>query len=1663
MAAISNPFSTSGSGVTFEQLVGSLYMVSLLSQEMPRGISSGICKEVRFQQRWAGCLVDDIVVIADDGFIERKIAIQIKHDLPISDSNSTCQEVFTACWKTFKETNFNQETDTLAIGLGIFEPKIDKHFRFMLELARTAGNSQEFLQKMNTKGFTSKEKKEYLCIVTNLLNNAKEDNITDDELWRFLKCLIIIYYDLESMGSRDSTYAWNRIITLTKDHNPNQAKLLFNELTAIAQEYNRCAGSITESVLRKKLSPEIALVDAPNCRQDLVNLRKHTDLVLALINDSIGLTVKLPRIDKLDELERASRENEVVIISDEPMTGKSALIKLFANRLRLGGEVIAFAVERFSGSSLSAFLQSINITNDFSAVLSSIGSAPYRCILIDGIEKAKDEEKKRILNELILSILEHNKLVLDANGHLENCWRIVCTCRALETENILFHTEFRKVLANKKLKTMAIGGLSDNEIAYVSDKFPMINALIMQKNLRDFLSKPLILDILTLPGIQLSTKALPPIFTESWLLDWYWKEIVRLGEGTRSGLGHPDKRENIMKALAINALKGDTRPLTSSMDDADAISGLVSDRLLKKEADTLRFAHDVIQDWALTILLKTNETDLLSFLLEFNDNLSLTRPFSLYSALLLEIQQSPSQWFTLVDSLKDASSLSPRWRQSVFLQLLASPMLKDLLSTLKQRLYGDSALLCDLLKYTHTFCVKTDTRAYDIFYGLNEVEIERYLPYWTIPIYNQWLPIIELALENQEVIKGEVLNEFSYICQKWMSSTINDVDQSLRERIAGFSLSILKGGLLEEYDDQPKNRYILSALYAANCMPKEISDFIRMNALRNRKRKTLGFEELILEQGWIPICRFLPDIALALLKRILCVKLKANNNYRFGYQDLTDLAIRYGHWNPPTYFEGPFLGFVRLNEKQGLALINAIVNHATEAWIKRETNDNRQPVPQVLTVNRKNIEVWGDEHVYHWYRYPSVAPTAITCALMTLEYWLTEQITNEKKTPSKLFENILNKTKSVSVVGVCASVALANIEVCKEAVMPILLVPAFWITDQYRFSQDLTSENMTRHFANTFSFNKQDRHNYKILIDLAQQPHRKMNFSNFVPPILFSGNTELKEQLVTALTSFPNKVPFFFLDEQDNKELKARRIETCKIIAAWANPDNYEINQVNNGVEILFKKPAALEQEQKERTEELQRINELYGLLVWSLNILDGEKTINTTDIEPFFQLALKFACADNVTYQPTDVLEYSESRAQAIAAFAAAISLRYWTWVKDNAKLEWFKEQLLIAASRPLPPSELNDNISIYPMGYRRSAARALCALERRTPDNRLRESIMTLSIDVNDEVRSFLFNGLQELWSSEPKLVWNCIDSNIKSANIFHEKNRKLSEFLPSEIDTHMLMPLLYCIPSGKEVEAVVESNAFLDFLEEILLFTIKCYTFAQEGSYNQWEYNDWNKLIFNAIGNVTLRTTKAPSKFYSLLLEKWLDAPSIMTQFLRSLLSVGTIPELEDRLAEIWPIIGTAIIPKIDSISNDDSETLAGLLLFADPHYIITWQVNNWKPLRRLVPFIETWCQEVGWKSRYFPNIVRLLKSVGFELFEDYGINWLFTCLTKIDNEKQVLEKNANSLSELLLNGWLKYSKSIEKNPEKMHQFAFMVDKLANYGDPAGIRLQSKILNQ
>lgn len=1700
---IVNPYSTANGGVTFEQLVGASYLVSLLAGHMSRGLDRGITKEVRFQRRWSQCLLDDIVVVSSDKSRERKLALQIKHDLTFSVSDDTFARVIRECWVTFVGSSgweFDQETDRIGIGIGIYNGKVDKHFQPLLEWARTSSDATEFLEKISTPSFSSDEKRDYVEIIRNLLTRAKGSDIADDELWRFLKCLVVIHFDLENSGSRDSQYCWNHLLDQLKIRDQSQATTLFDTLTSVVAGYSRSAGSLDLNTLRAKIS--VDLKDYPGLVPDLDFLRRHSDTVLDSIRSTIGGKVRLTRSELVDDVEIAIRKNEVVVITGEPMVGKSVLLKLLANRLRSEGEVIALSVDRLSGLTLENFLHNINIQSDFQSILSAIGNSPLRCILVDGLERVLvDEDKKRVLNDLIIAVQRYNNSILSKKGHAEYCWKIVFACRSLDVDVILMNLETRKNLANESLEKIELKSLTDREMVEVTHYFPGLAALVSQEHLKEILSRPLVLDILTLPDISLSPKEVPQVLTETWLLKWFWKQVVRLGEGSRTGRGNPDTREQLLIRIGQQLSDGGKFVQICSDMDSEAISGLVSDRLLVKEDNRLRFAHDVFEDWTLAVVFR-QETDIPKFLEQKNEQIYLTRAFRLYVLMILEIQQRPDVWLDLLIALEKENTLSPRWYQDALIAPLLSQMANGLLQLVEQCLFADGAiLLSKFLKALRTICVQPDPRAHLLLGNLPEEEHEKYLAYLTIPIWEQWILVIQIVLRNIDKLSDECLFEFSCVVEKWM--TITKGNQLFRKDIAELSLTLLDERFLRmdsestlgyECKEELRENLIKSVLWAADCLPDKVSDFVKQRALRSGDSGYWDFEELICEIGWKPLCEYLPETAADVLEAILCEE-PGPDRYGNRHFVLMDLGIESPNWHPPAYSESPFLTFLTHHPDEGLNLINRIVNHATRLWkVREELKGGRKPISQTVQLQNNSIEVWGDEIVYNWYRYPSTAPDTVTCALMALEYWMNHSIGNGID-PKEILEKVLKDTESVATVGVCSSVTLANHEKCQEAVLPILENPAFWFMDQYRYIQDMIAESNTKLLSNFLLF-EQDKRNNEILLRLARQPHRKFTLRDFVLPILLFGTKETRESLQKTLRSFPVNLFFLYEDERGNERVIRERKEACKIWAAQAELKNHGYLTKKDGKEISihFELPARLEEKQKEKLGFLEEQQKLYGLFHWSMKILDENEASQPYTPESAMLYVQELVSQDDPSHNPKHCLEDSELRARAIAAFVAALVTRRWEWIEKNDYVSWFRNQLIIAARRPRPPLLSHDQVSIFPEGYRRSAARALPILLSKYPEDReTRETILTMVSDENNEVRAYLFSGLRMLWTVDQKTIWKCIDLVIKSSRRKAQNSRfryqgasprkyvhslsielfskRFRDYSPEEIDIHYLQSMLCCLPSDNQIGQIESVDKLINFLEDLLLFTIDANIYYQSKDTNLMIgiNNRWNDLLFSIIANALLRLplSIAEPKFYVYIRESWQKAPVMMEMLLRYLILLGLQPELGDRIIQLWASIGTDVLSSFcheQQKCRKDNRTrnILGLLIFVDPAGILEWRAREWEPLENIVPLIDKWCNLVGHRPDCFPSLIKLLRSIGFCLVPEYGINWLNSCLLKVNDTKSFFERGgmSTSLAELLNDSWSTYKESIKQKAETFRRFSLLVDMLVEQGEPLAVQLQSRL---
>jgi len=1715
-ASAPNPFSTGAGGVTFEHLVGASYLVSLLAADVPRGHDSGVTTRVQFQHGWSSNVLDDVVVTCSDARQTGRLAIQVKHELTFTESDGTFKRVVKDCWDTFNGASgwdFHRGSDKMGIAVGTFHAKLE-HLRTLTDWARACLSETEFVRKAELGRFSSGEKREYLATFRRATSQAKGSNVTDEELWWFFRSLVIVHFDIEGAGARDATYTWNRLMDLMPERDAGSARAAFSQMVAMVGELAPVAGSVDRTTLRQRLQGSVKLGDEPSFAHDLALLRQHSDRCLNSIRDSIGDKARLPREPAVRAIVGAIQGHAVTIVTGEPMVGKSVLLRLVARSLASEGQVIALAAEQLRGTDTTSYLHELSISTNFQDLLAAAGNAPLRCVFVDGLEKVLGhDDRVLVLKDLIRAVCSYNEGLAVEGVSPAYQWRLLLTCRQREADAILSNLD----LGDASTSRIGAQLLDDDEVGAVIEEVPDLAHIATDAHLGELLRRPLVLDLLAKPGVA-QMQSVPTVKpSEAWLMQVFWRDVVRRGEGMRPGQGRPAAREQAMLGVARGTIG-----LEPAGPDEEALEGLMSDGLLAGDRAHTRFAHDAYQDWALCRLLADQATRIPEFLKERGEPPVLTDALRLYALELLNAEGHPDEWRQLLVSLEGTDGLSPRWQRAVLLAPLHSPGAAAVLDSAAGMLLEDEGrrLRQMLLWLRHSYTVPNEK----VREWLREA-YDQYAPYLALPDVQKWQPALTFVLGRVDALSDGCIKEFAAMAKDLMPLT--DADTRLRRQIASAAMRLLveryKGWSANaELDyrelEQLRDDLALAALWGADVLPEEVSGFVRANALRDDANGVHGFEDTLLGLGWMPMCKYLPDETVQIYSSLLCEKPDRSDILNGGFH----LAMHKGmnihagmEWLPPTYMKGPFLGLLSSHPEHGLRLVHALVNHATECWkIVVSQQSGRKPVPLTLEVGGARKDVWGDSSVYYWLRYPSNGPTSVTAALMALEQWLNGVVKADGDIP-KLFEQVLADTQSVAVVAVCSAVALANPGRCAVALLPILVNPAFWHMDINRSVNDGAAPGALRALAHLVLPAKEA--DKQLLLAAAQEPHRRVDIRGLVPFVILGSSVMARERLQAALRAFPIEVCASDESVQVDSALAEKRRRKYESWAALAEPANYRRrpDTTGDGYIIEFVPPNEVAKREETETSAILRRQQQAYFPLWCVQYLDDGKIGSLFTMETAAAYATELGGRDDPTHVPDNLEDESEEIAMGLAAFAAVLVLREPDWMAAHGLMEWCRKQLLIAASRPEPTRDADyHGESRYSPGYRRSAARALPKLlERDMSDREVGRAVALLTTHPNTEVRQFLYSALRPLWQTFPGQMDSYARDGIRKARRLgmtlkyralcpepgvsymwgkHPKLLRLRmhlklrtelalnmlDFRPlaklnvDAVDSHFLSPLLLSLCFGPDATAVEKNRTYKNFLVNALSYTMGAYKhYAKRDShYNEWSsFQDWNTPIFKASASAVLWWDETISRpILDCVLRNWEEAPDMLREFLDELFALCTDVTLTDKVVTLWPAIGRRVLAS--PLCSDARELRfrdavtdsLGVLVFADRFGITKWNVPIWSPVRRLVGWIDEWCRAVGHFPACYAKLVRLLSTIGFELIPNFGIDWLSDCAARAGRFDELMDKTqlGQPLAELLRRAWVAYEHEIAAEAARRGKFIHLVDELAALGEPVAVALQTDL---
>ncbi|TEU17989.1 MAG: hypothetical protein E3J21_07000 [Anaerolineales bacterium] len=697
-----------------------------------------------------------------------------------------------------------------------------------------------------------------------------------------------------------------------------------------------------------------------------------------------------------------------------------------------------------------------------------------------------------------------------------------------------------------------------------------------------------------------------------------------------------------------------------------------------------------------------------------------------------------------------------------------------------------------------------------------------------------------------------------------------------------------------------------------------------------------------------------------------------------------------------------------------------------------------------------------------------------------MEKWLYEQIESGTE-PTKLFNQVLADSTSLSVAGILVSVSLKHMKECGEALLPILTQPAFWVADICRVAQ---YELMAGLGIINFSSEAQ----LESIRSWEHASYRRFQLDHIAQHLLVTGTDETKETLKKAMLSFPDRPPFFFAEEAQSSEIVRQRLKRCEYIASWADPATWNVEVVGereDGLVISIEPQVSPElQEKYQQDEEYLEVQEQkWSINQWSRVLRDNGEVGSAYTLEEAVELVGRLSELEETLqkYERTDYL------VEGVAAIVSGLIIHKFDWLQSNNLAHWARQQLLRLTLRSnilLKQPEVGP--TIYPMDVSRSVALAIPLLLKENPrDRQLRSVTYALAQHPHYEVRSYLFHSLQILWDTNTDFVWECIAFGISEIKLIRRKRRtethklkrgllvrmglrklaspKLADHPLRDIDYYGLIPILSVFPSGNRIASLSDSERFLSFVTDLLGLTIKVYHAKQNRQHIYDNYLSsilryWDAPFGQALASwiIHLPSDIAFDHILDPVLKEWTIASDLLERIMRSAIDIcSEDPTVQHRFVEVWYEIAEVVL----SSTRFEREILA--LLLCTGRFMSKGDAAK-LPLDELVDVFDTWVQTVANRKAGYEILIRFLRNAGFKYMILHGVRWLTEAWEQIPDNTVILkdDRMVSSLAYLLHESWYEFGEQLQTDQGLLRQFSDLVDHLAGQGDQIAVELQRKL---
>lgn len=256
---LSNPASTGGAGVTYEQRVQALYVLSMLSGGAVELARHERVIELRFQAAVHGYKTDDLVcTLQDDTGASRRALLQVKREVRAVASDTNFGDALIAAWLDFQNPAcFTRDRDRVYLVYETTRGNSMEALGHLMGLARGSTSAADFLLKAQAEWFSTEANRAALQVVREKLDEAAGRAISSDALWRFLAHWRLLQHALQTGDTPEATQWVNSIQSILGHGLAPDPWGIWSQIVDASAQFNANAATVTVTSLGEYLSASV--------------------------------------------------------------------------------------------------------------------------------------------------------------------------------------------------------------------------------------------------------------------------------------------------------------------------------------------------------------------------------------------------------------------------------------------------------------------------------------------------------------------------------------------------------------------------------------------------------------------------------------------------------------------------------------------------------------------------------------------------------------------------------------------------------------------------------------------------------------------------------------------------------------------------------------------------------------------------------------------------------------------------------------------------------------------------------------------------------------------------------------------------------------------------------------------------------------------------------------------------------------------------------------------------------------------------------------------------------------------------------------------------------------------------------------------------------------